>query len=85
MYSSELFSPELPGEKFENNLENSGNLVTQKCSHPVTDLEYVYSLGGKNFPSQNQLLEDRLILGFCAGLGKDKINQDNIKFCCLPV
>ena len=37
MYSSELFSPKLLREKFENDLEsqgNSGNLVIQKCDHP---------------------------------------------------
>ena len=42
MYPSELFSPELLREKFENGLEisgeNSGNLVTQKCGHPGATL-----------------------------------------------
>ena len=34
MYFSELFSPELLRAKLENDLEISGNSVTQKCGHP---------------------------------------------------
>ena len=51
MYSIELFSLVFLREKFENTLEiseNSGNLVSQKCGHPVSQIVIIacwYSTG----------------------------------------
>ena len=38
-YLNQFFFLPLLREKFENALENSGNLVSRKCGHPVKSLE----------------------------------------------